>query len=527
MRVLLTLAALLAPTLALAAAGDRDAAMLSHPTGIVAWLAVLPLALPLTGAAVTLALRAYPFLQRYLAAVVLSLTAACAVSLAIMVGEHGTIVTMAGNWLPPFGIAIAVDPLGALFVTTTAVLGLAGLAFACGDAEPEDVEHGFYSFYLLLIAGVCGAFSTGDVFNLYVWFEVFLVASFGLMIVGGRPLQLDGAVKYGVLNLIATTIFLIAVTALYGVTGTLNMADLRTVLAGAPPGPLATIGALFVMAFAMKAAAMPLHMWLPASYHVPRTIAAALFAGLLTKIGVYALIRVVIMLYGGAGAVFVAILFWVGVATAVLGALAAIAQADLKRMSAFLVVSGIGVMLIGLGLGAGGLTGTLVYAVHSMIAMTGLFFAVGYAERLCGSCDLHSATNLYAVRPLAAALFLVFGFASAGLPPFSGFWPKVMLLQAALGAGGTNGVIGAVAIVLSGFFTTVAAGRVWALVYLRSGGAVTPRAAPSGLVVGTVLLAALVVLLGIVPEPLIEAATAATAGVLAPDGYVGTVLGEH
>ena len=519
-------------SVAFAAEGEVDysAAMLTEPTELKIWLAVLPIVLPLLGAAITLTFRHLRAWQSFIALAFLAASTVAAVALNAVVGAEGPLVMAVGNWLPPFGIVIAVDALGALFVLLTSVVGLIGLAYARAEVESEGVRYGFYSFYLLLIAGVCGAFSTGDIFNLYVWFEVFLISSFGLIVLGGAKVQMDGAVKYGVLNLIATTIFLIAVGALYGLTGTLNMADIQTIFADAPAGPIATIGALFVLAFAMKAAAFPLHFWLPASYPAPKIIVAALFAGLLTKVGVYSLLRVMIMLYGEAGAMFGPFVALIGVSTAILGALGALAQNDLKRVAAFLVVSGIGLMLIGFGLGTEeGLTGAVVYAAHSILVMTALFLVLGITERLAGHASLGVGANLYATHGFLATLYLVVAFAVAGLPPFSGFWAKLMLLRATLIADGTIAVLGAVAIILSGILTTIVLGRVWVLTFLRPAAEDAPDA-PAGssgtgaMTTSLALLAALVLGIGLFPSMLLVPAADGAAGLLDPSRYVASVL---
>ncbi|WP_245943861.1 proton-conducting transporter membrane subunit [Acuticoccus kandeliae] len=538
-RLLPVVLAFLLPTAALAA-GPSDGgatthgAMLTGLTGIIPWLVVLPILFPIIGAGLTLTLRNRLGLQYRVALGAMFLAAICSAALFAQVSANGPLMMVAGNWLPPFGIVMAVDPFGALLVLVTSLVGLIGLAYARGDVDEAGTQFGFYTFYCLLIAGVTGAFSTGDIFNLYVWFEVFLVSSFGLIVLGGRRIQFDGAVKYGVLNLIATTIFLIAVGVLYGFTGTLNMADIRLVIADLETAPVVTVGAMFVMAFAMKAAAIPLHFWLPASYHTPKVIVSALFAGLLTKVGIYSLMRVMIMLFAAKGALFVPMIGWLGVVTALLGAVGALAQVDLKRMAAFLVISGVGIMLIGFGYGTeAGLTGAIVYAVHSIIVMTAMFLVLGYAQRLAGVTHLTTGTDLYAVHGLAATLFLIFGFAAAGLPPFSGFWPKLMLIEAGFQTGGTLGIAGVVGVILSGLLTTIAVGRTWVLVYLRppqDDGVPDPAptlaagASPRPFAFSLVLLALIVVGIGLVPSPLIEAARQGAAGLLDPSAYLERVL---
>lgn len=528
--VALTLPALAAtPGGELVASPDLPPPTLADDTSLFTWLAVLPIMLPFLGAALTLTLRGLPRWQAPVALVSLGLALLSAIALMRAVEATGPMVMAAGNWMPPFGIVIAVDSLGALLVLVTCLTGFVGLAYARADVGEEGVSHGFYTFWCLMIAGVCGAFSTGDIFNLYVWFEVFLISSFGLIVFGGERVQMDGAIKYGFLNLIATTLFLITVGALYGITGTLNMADIRGVLAATEDGPVATLAALFVVAFAMKAAAFPLHYWLPASYPTPKIVVAAIFAGLLTKVGVYSLLRVLVMLFGEDGTAFLPIVGWMGVLTAVLGACGALAQTDMRRMASFLVISGVGIMLIGFGVGgAEGLTGTIVYAVHSIFVMTALFLVVGVVERLAGRSGLWAGGNLYATHTLVAGLFLVFGFSAAGLPPFSGFWPKLILIEAALSAGGPTAVAGAVGVILSGILTTIVIGRAWALVFLRPRGEGAPAAAerPSAaLMVPLAVLAVVVVGLGIFPGIAVAPAQVGAAGLIDPASYVERVLG--
>ncbi|XWN30661.1 MAG: proton-conducting transporter membrane subunit [Devosia sp.] len=509
---------------------DNTAPMLAGNTELVTWLVAIPIILPLIGAAVTLAFRKREALQSWTALICLALASLSAVALNAIVAVQGPLVMAMGNWMPPFGIVIAVDALSAILVLVTCLVGLVGISYARGDVGLEGTRFGFYTFYLLLICGVCGAFSTGDIFNLYVWFEVFLISSFGLIVFGGTRIQLDGAVKYGVLNFIATTTFLIAVGALYGMTGTLNMADIRGALAVAETGPVITIGALFVFAFTMKAAAFPLHFWLPASYHTPKVIVAALFAGLLTKVGVYSLMRVMIMLFGEKGEIFLPLVAVLGIITAILGALGALAQNNLLRMAAFLVVSGIGVMLIGFGLGTvEGLSGAIVYAVHSILVMTGLFLVLGLAERLSGSGALSRAGGLYSAHSLAAALFLIMALAAAGLPPFSGFWPKLMLVQASLAIDGWLAIAGAAGVIVSGFLTTVVLGRAWALVFLRNPEGATAAAPVAGggapFSSTLVLLAIFVTGLGLFPAILLGPAELGAAALFDPSAYVERVLG--
>mgnify|MGYP005850147365 CR=1 FL=1 len=521
---------------------------IAGPVPLVDWLVVVPLALPLLAAGVCLMLRSRNDLQAPIAIGALALLVLNNLALLARVAADGPLVMTMGNWLPPFGITFAVDLLSAVLLLSASAAGLAGAVASLADIGEAYRRHGYFSFFLLLVAGVSGSFATGDIFNLYVWFEVFLIASFGLIVLGGEARQLDGAVKYGVLNFLATTLFLIAIAYLYGLVGTLNMADIPQAVARLEASaPIATVTALFVLAFAMKAAAFPVHAWLPASYHTPRIVVAAIFGGLLTKVGVYALLRIVVMLVAVPFAGFQPAMAWIAGLTALFGALAALAERDVRRVLGFVVISGIGVMLVGIAVGGEqGLSGTIVYVVHSMFATTAIYLTVGAMERAVGGRDLAAGAGIFRDRALLAGLFLVFAFALAGLPPFSGVWPKVILIEASLAAG--NPWLAAV-VVVSGFLTTVALARIWILVVLRN-----PRAAPAageglaaaGLAAATasggasgraggraetastaalVALAVVVVGLGLFPAPLIDAASDGAATLVDPSGYARSVLG--
>ena len=278
------------------------------------------------------------------------------------------------------------------------------------------------------MTGVCGAFITGDIFNLYVWFEVLLISSYGLLVLGNDRIQLDGAVKYGVLNLIGTNLFLIATGLLYGIFGTLNMADLAQKVAALDnpaSGTLATVAALYFLAFAMKAAAFPVNFWLPASYHTPNIVVSAVFAGLLTKVGVYALIRIFVLILPASRGYMADVIALVAIATLLTGALGALAQSEVRRLLGYLVIAGIGSMLAGVAVGSTlAVSGAIFYAVHSIIVMTALYLAAGIMNLMAGSYDLRKLGGLYQKSAAFAGVFLVLGFAVSGLPPFSGFWPK-------------------------------------------------------------------------------------------------------
>lgn len=494
------------------------------PTSLQTWLVILPIALCIITGAVLMLVRKHATWHPMIAIPALAVLVLLDALLLHAVVQNGPITMVAGRWLPPFGIAFTVDVLGALFALAAAIVALAGSIFALGDVNRSERRYGFYPFLMLLLAGVSGAFLTGDIFNLYVWFEVLLISSFGLLILGSRHEQLDGAMKYAVLNLIGTTLFLIAVAYLYSVFGTLNMADITMIARENPDLPTGTIGALFVLAFGMKAAAFPVNFWLPASYHTPRTVVSALFGGLLTKVGIYALIRVMVMLlpeHMAALGPFIGISAFL---TMVLAGMSAIAQHDMRRAVGYIVIIGIGNMLAGIAVGGPlALEGAVFYALHSIILMSALYFAVGLAGKLAGGFSLTAIAGLYRSNPAFAGLNLALFFAAAGLPPFSGFWPKAILVKASLQSGAWWLAAG---ILIAGFFSLVALGRIFILAYWRPDPAAKSASVslPVSEWLPLIALTALVVWFGVFPEALLRLISLAVAGVLDPAGYISSVF---
>ncbi|WP_208248549.1 Na+/H+ antiporter subunit D [Rhizobium sp. T1470] len=503
---------------------DLSAAMVTAPVPLANWLVIAPVALCLTLGAALLMMRNSTRLQALVAVPGLAVLVLLDAALLAKVVAHGPLTMVMGRWLPPFGIAFTVDLFGALMTLTAAVAALAGGFYALKDVTESGRRYGFFPFLMLLMAGVSGAFLTGDVFNLYVWFEVLLISSFGMLILGSERGQIDGALKYAVLNLIGTTLFLISVGIVYAVFGTLNMADIAgKVESVRDTAPLMTLSALVLLAFAIKAAAFPVNFWLPASYHTPRIVVSALFAGLLTKVGVYALIRIMVMLLPVEREQLSLVIAAAGAATIVFGALGALAQDDIRKLLGYVVISGIGNMLVGIALGTpGGLSGAIFYALHSMLLMTALYLLAGQAAALAGSFSLTDLGGLYRRSGSFAAVSFILFLAACGLPPLSGFWPKVVLVRASIDVGAWWL---AAAILIGGFLMTIAFGRVFLLAYWRPAAAPQPEASigwQAGLPL--VILTALIAGFGILPERLLELAQAAATGLVDPTTYLQSVF---
>jgi multicomponent Na+:H+ antiporter subunit D len=499
-------------------------AMLMEPVAAGDWLVIAPVVVALALGAFLLMLRHQLRWQAAFASGGLLLILVIDSALLQRVLNEGPLAMTMGRWLPPFGISFVADALGATFALVATFVALVCAVFSATDIDATGRRYGFYPFLMLMMAGINGAFLTGDIFNLYVWFEVFLIASFGLLILGSERAQIDGATKYAILNLLGTAFFLIATANLYGAFGTLNMADIAKKAVGLRgTAPLMTIAALFLLAFAMKAAAFPLNFWLPASYHTPRIVTAALFGGLLTKIGIYALLRSFGMMFPVERLALSNAMEWLAISTMILGAMGALAQTDIRRMAGFLVISGVGVMLAGAALGGpAAMSGTILYAVHSMLAMAALYLLAGAVSRSGGSFMLTELGGLYRATPLLAAMAFLLILAVAGLPPASGLWPKVMLTKAAIEAG--SGWL-AFAVLASGFLSTIALGRVFILAFWRDAESSTVARAPSLVVLGPIVaLIVPILLLGVLPEQFIRVSDTAAAGLIDSAAYIGSVF---
>jgi multicomponent Na+:H+ antiporter subunit D len=398
------------------------------------WLLIAPIAWPLSMAILAIALRPHHRVERWIGVAGPAGVLAAAIAILVVVEGQGIQAVQLGNWPAPFGITLVADLLSAIMLVAASLASFACLVFASASVGGRRISHGYFSLTNILVAGVSGAFLTGDLFNLYVWFEVMLIASFVLLALGGRREQLEGSVKYVTLNMLGSMLFLGGVGLTYGMTGTLNMADLAERLPQVEQTAIVTAIALLLMvAFGIKAAAFPLYGWLPASYHTPPPDVSALFSGLLTKVGVYALIRTFTLLFAEDTELTHTLLLIVAGITMVSGVLGAIAQTEIRRLLSFHIVSQIGYMLMGLALFTPLAIGAAIFfTVHNMVTKTALFLVAGTVFRIERTGALKSLGGFYRSHVVLAAVFAVAAASLAGIPPFSGFVGKFALARAGL-----------------------------------------------------------------------------------------------
>lgn len=435
-----------------------------------------------------------------------------------------------GNWTAPFGIVFVADILSALMVLITAIIATATTIYAAADIDKARIRTGFFPFLQFLLCGINGAFLTGDIFNLYVWFEVMLISSFALMSIGGEKRQLYGTIKYVSLNLISTVLFLGGIGMLYGLTGTLNMADLAVKIPTVEhTAYLNAVAVFFVIAFGIKSAVFPLFFWLPASYHVPPVTVSAIFAGLLTKVGVYALIRVFTLIFTQDPEWTHTILLWIAGFTMVSGVLGAAVQNNIRRILSFHIISQIGYMVMELALfTTSAIAGAVFYIVHHIIVKANLFFIGGILKSMAGCSTLPRMGGIYKVAPWISLLFLIPAFSLAGFPPLSGFWAKFQLVKAGLEVESYAIVAAAL---FAALFTIYSMTKIWGEAFWKPhphAPVVKSKNIPNRylLLLPCAGLAALTVLIGLFPQFLITTAQDAAAQLMNPSLYVESVLGH-
>lgn len=433
-----------------------------------------------------------------------------------------------GGWPAGIAITLASDVLSALLLLVSAFLVLVSLVFAA--ASGADDEPSFLPLALILSAGVYGALLTADLFNLFVFVEVMLVPSYAMLVAAGRGRRLAAGRLYVTVNLFASTVFLAGVGLLYGTTGTVNLGELAG--AATRSNAVATAGAVVLVAMAAKAAIVPLHSWLPGSYSGTDPAVTVLFSGLLTKVGLYALVRVYSVVYDGDPR-YLWLILAAAVTTMVVGVLGALGEKAMRPVLTFHMVSQMGYLLLGLGLStAAGLAASLFFLVQYVLVKAALLMCAGAVEVSCGTGELDRLGGLMRREPLLAVAFAVPALALAGIPPLSGFVAKLGLATAAAAEGRYLVVTAIVAVSL---LTLASMLKIWNKAFWtpteeddheeEPPTSVRTRVRPA-LVAPALLLAGLTVVLGVWAEPLLAAAAAAAEGLVDTGAYTAAVSGS-
>ena len=525
-------------------------------------LTPLSVLIPTLAAAATLFIGRKPRLQRAITLVALTSVVAVCIALVYFADRDGTQVVHVGGWgqtvpgMGPLGITLVVDRLSALMLVVSSIVLLAVVVYAIGqgirDGDDRQPVSIFLPTYLILSAGVCTAFLAGDLFNLFVGFEVLLSASFVLLTIGASAERVRAGIAYVMVSMVSSLIFLIGIALVYAATGTLNMAELAVRLDDVPSGTRSALFAVLLVAFGIKAAVFPLSAWLPDSYPTAPAPVTAVFAGLLTKVGVYAIIRAHSLLFPDGG--LDRVLLVAALLTMIVGIFGAIAQSDIKRLLSFTLVSHIGYMVFGIALSSAlGMSGAIYYVAHHIVVQTTLFLVVGLIERQAGASTLQRLGGLAAASPLLAFVFIIPALNLGGIPPFSGFIGKVALLE----AGSQNGSVLAWILVggsvATSLLTLYVMARVWTKAFWRARAdapegnlaMATPSALlddsddvayadrddvgrmPIGMLLPTGALIAVGLTLTVLAGPIFSYSERAAAEVLDRGQYISAVLGRH
>ncbi|MCH1864948.1 Na+/H+ antiporter subunit D [Nocardioides sp. CFH 31398] len=437
----------------------------------LAALVPLPVLLSLLGAGAALMLSGRPSLQRAVSVVVLSSVVVVAALLLWAADTQGPQVLRLGGWPAELGISLVADRLAALMLLVSAIVTLAVLVYSLGQGITEEDREAPVSIYhptfLVLVAGVSNAFLSGDLFNLFVSFEMLLFSSYVLLTLGGTAARVRAGTIYVVVNLLSSMLFLVAIAVTYSAVGTLGMAEIAVRVSELPDSVSLVIQLLLLVTFAIKAAVFPLSLWLPDSYPTAPAPVTAVFAGLLTKVGVYAILRTQTLIFPDSP--LTDLLLGAALATMLVGILGAIAQSDIKRMLSFTLVSHIGYMIFGIALATqAGLSGAIFYVAHHITIQTSLFLVVGLIEARAGSTALLRMGGLARLAPVIGVLFFVPAMNLAGIPPMSGFIGKVGLLEAGLAYGSPLALVLVAAGVLTSLLTLYAVAKTWGLAFWRS-----------------------------------------------------------
>ncbi|XWN51538.1 Na+/H+ antiporter subunit D [Anoxybacillus flavithermus] len=399
-------------------------------------LLLLPIVIPLVTAITLIFFPKHVLWQRMISFISTCSLIVASSTLLYRVHTDGIQTLNIGNWPAPFGITLVSDSLSALLVLTTSIIALACLVYSFYAIGHKRETFYYYSFFQFLIVGVNGAFTTGDLFNLFVFFEVMLMSSYVLLVLGGTKIQLRETIKYTLVNVISSALFVVGVAYLYGVTGTLNMAHLAERISEIGMSPILTvIAVLFIIVFGLKGAIFPLYFWLPGAYYAPPTPVLALFGGLLTKVGVYSILRTFTLLFTSDVGYTHTLLAWLALGTIVIGVIGAVAYNDMRYIVIYNIITAVGVMIFGVAMMTPeSLEGTIFYMLQDMVMKATLFLLVGIVFSITSSNNIRSFSGLMSSYPLLGWSFFIAALSLAGIPPLSGFIGKLLIVKASFDA---------------------------------------------------------------------------------------------
>lgn len=397
-------------------------------------LPMLPIILPFIAGVIMLFIGKRPIPHRIVSAITGVVMVGVAAFNVYYVYTHGTMVTFVSNWSAPFGISVVYDMVAALLVLTTSLIMFFVVIYSFQSIGYEREKYYYYPMVMFMITGIIGAFTTGDIFNMFVFFEVFLLASYVLITLGSRKIQLQEGFKYLVVNIVSSNFFLIGLAYLYSVTGSLNMADIHIKLSnyGGDLAIMTIVAVVFIFVFATKAGLFPLFFWMPGSYHSPPIPVIALFGALLTKVGVYAIARTFSLFFTNDTSYTHQVLLLLALLTIVAGCIGALAYTDMKKIIIYNIMIAVGVIIVGFSMmDYAGTVGAMYYLIHDMIIKAAFFLLIGFIIYRTGKNDANSLGGLIKQHPVVGWTFFIASLSLAGVPPFPGFFGKLFIVESA------------------------------------------------------------------------------------------------
>ncbi|MBU8905601.1 Na+/H+ antiporter subunit D [Desertibacillus haloalkaliphilus] len=490
-------------------------------------LVILPILIPFIVGVLLIFFAKQHGIQRFISGLTSLFLLGISIYLAIYVYQEGIQTVALGSWQAPFGIVLVADMFATMMVILSSIVGVVCLFFAFQTISSEREKFYFYPFYFFLITGVNGAFLTGDLFNLFVFFEVMLIASYVLIVMGGTKYQLRESLKYVAINIFASILFIVGVAYLYAATGTLNFADLAVRVAELEQqGVINAIAILFLLVFGMKGALFPLYFWLPRSYYGPPAAIAALFGGLLTKVGIYAIMRTFTLIFTHDPGFTHNIILALAGLTMFFGVLGAVSQFDFKRILSYHIISQVGYMVMGLGIYTQlAIAGAIYYIAHHIIVKAALFLFAGATQKITGTTDLKQMGGLLKTHPWLAWMFFISAMSLAGIPPLSGFFSKFALILSGFEEG--RYIIVTVAL-LVGLLTLFSMMKIFIYAFWgeQKHSETQAKQKIGSLLVPIIPLVALTIVLGFAAEPIFQYSLQVADQILDPSIYINSVLKE-